>query len=82
MIKHFSARAKYECHSTLIIQSDTAANRAKYESFGVRKAMNIRRGDIYYADLSPVVGSEESDLFLSSRTMSVTDLVPQLSPQR
>ena len=23
------------------------------------KAMNIRRGDIYYADLSPVVGSEQ-----------------------
>ena len=23
------------------------------------KTMNIRRGDIYYADLSPVVGSEQ-----------------------
>ena len=27
-----------------------------------RKMMNIRRGDIYYADLSPVVGSEQGGL--------------------
>lgn len=26
------------------------------------KAMNIKRGDIYYADLSPVVGSEQGGL--------------------
>ena len=26
---------------------------------GVRKTVNVRRGDIYYADLSPVVGSEQ-----------------------
>ena len=26
---------------------------------GTVKAMNIKRGDIYYADLSPVVGSEQ-----------------------
>lgn len=29
---------------------------------GIKKAMNIRRGDIYYADLSPVVGSEQGGL--------------------
>jgi mRNA interferase MazF len=27
-----------------------------------RKTMNIRRGDIYYADLSPVIGSEQGGL--------------------
>ena len=27
-----------------------------------KKAMNIRRGDIYYADLSPVIGSEQGGL--------------------
>ena len=34
---------------------------AKIESehFGSVKALNIKRGDIYYADLSPVVGSEQ-----------------------
>ena len=26
------------------------------------KALNIRRGDIYYADLSPVVGSEQGGI--------------------
>ncbi len=31
----------------------------KIVSRSVKKAMNIRRGDIYYADLSPVVGSEQ-----------------------
>ena len=27
-----------------------------------KNAMNIRRGDIYYADLSPVIGSEQGGL--------------------
>ena len=29
---------------------------------GVRNNMNIKRGDIYYADLSPVVGSEQGGM--------------------
>lgn len=29
---------------------------------GISKDMNIKRGDIYYADLSPVVGSEQGGL--------------------
>ena len=28
----------------------------------MKKKMNIRRGDIYYADLSPVIGSEQGGL--------------------
>ncbi len=34
-------------------------NERKPRKTGEGKAMNIKRGDIYYADLSPVVGSEQ-----------------------
>ena len=32
------------------------------ESFSLEGKMNIKRGDIYYADLSPVIGSEQGGL--------------------
>ena len=32
------------------------------ENFWSVKALNIKRGDIYYADLSPVVGSEQGGI--------------------
>ena len=32
------------------------------EHFGSVKALNIKRGDNYYADLSPVVGSEQGGI--------------------
>ena len=31
----------------------------KYFAFSESDSLNIKRGDIYYADLSPVVGSEQ-----------------------
>ena len=34
----------------------------KKDKKGMRMTMNIHRGDIYYADLSPVVGSEQGGL--------------------
>ena len=34
----------------------------KHEKNKGEKTMNIKRGDIYYADLSPVVGSEQGGL--------------------
>ena len=36
--------------------------RGGFRSKAKRKTMNIRRGDIYYADLSPVIGSEQGGL--------------------
>ena len=38
-----------------------AARAHKYKAKGKRK-MTIRRGDIFYADLSPVIGSEQGGL--------------------
>ena len=35
---------------------------SKEKDFWSVKALNIRRGDIYYADLSPVVGSEQGGI--------------------
>ena len=32
------------------------------ESFSMEGKMNLKRGDIYYADLSPVIGSEQGGL--------------------
>ena len=32
------------------------------ESFSLEGKLNIKRGDIYYADLSPVIGSEQGGL--------------------
>ena len=37
-------------------------NERKPRKTGDGKGMNIKRGDIYYADLSPVVGSEQGGL--------------------
>ena len=42
---------------------DTSPDRVSANKDSEReKAMNIRRGDIYYADLSPVVGSEQGGI--------------------
>lgn len=40
--------------------------------------MEVHRGEVFYADLSPVVGSEqgESGRYLSFRTISATGTAP------
>ena len=42
--------------------------------------MEIVRGEIYYADLSPVIGSEQGGVrpFWLSKTMLGINIVPQL----
>jgi len=38
------------------------SNKTNLAIFGEQNLMNVKRGDIYYADLSPVVGSEQGGL--------------------
>ena len=57
-IKHSRIlRSKILCNSCIKIFRE-GKNISKQIIWSV-KALNIRRGDIYYADLSPVVGSEQ-----------------------
>ena len=41
------------------------------------KNMQIKRGDMFYADLSPVVGSEQGGKLLLSKMMSEINIVQQ-----
>ena len=48
-----------ENEARITMKTDKSGNCGKTKG---EKAMNIKRGDIYYADLSPVVGSEQGGL--------------------
>lgn len=54
-------RPKILC-SSLNKLKQIAKDISKEKDFWSVKALNIRRGDIYYADLSPVVGSEQGGI--------------------
>lgn len=49
-------------YSSLNKLKQIAKDISKEKDFWSVKALNIRRGDIYYADLSPVVGSEQGGI--------------------